>query len=292
MQRYYGFLLVIVSAVSFGAMPVFATYTYQDGFSVENLLFYRFFLAFAVMLPVVLIQKHSLPRGRDLVILILMGLLGYSGQSFCYFTALTLIPAALVATLLYLYPIFVTLLSVFFLKETLTRRKLTALGLAVFGTVLVVGFKSGTNMTGIALGIMAAVIYSVYIVTGSRVMRQNQVFPSSTVIIGSAALFYFLYSAATGICLPATISCGASVLAIALVCTFLAIYAFFAGMQRAGAVNASLLSTFEPVTTVFLFLWIFDQPLAISQVMGIAMILSSTILVATAKTVSTQEAPG
>ena len=283
MGRGFGFVLIIVSAAAFGAMPVFAQFAYQDGFNVASLLFYRFFLAFLVMLPVALVRKEQFPRGRDLAILMLMGGCGYVGQSFCYFTALTLIPAALVAILLYLYPVIVTLLSVFFLREKLTRQKLAALGLAVCGTFLVVGFKPGTDIKGILLGIGAALVYSVYILTGARVMRRNEVFPASVVIIGSAAAFYFFYSLKQGFCIPSNAFTWGNLLAISLVSTFLAIYTFFAGVKQAGAVNASLLSTFEPVTTVFLFLIIFHQPVGAWQAVGTLLVLGSAVLVATDK---------
>jgi len=60
---------------------------------------------------------------------------GYVGQSFCYFTALTMASAGLVAILLYLYPAIVTILSVLLFKERMTGLKILALILALVGTV-------------------------------------------------------------------------------------------------------------------------------------------------------------
>ncbi len=42
--------------------------------------------------------------------LVLLGALGYGGQAFSFFTALTLAPAGVVALLLYLHPALVALL--------------------------------------------------------------------------------------------------------------------------------------------------------------------------------------
>lgn len=283
MKRFIGIVLILVSAAAFGAMPAFAHFAYQEGVSVNSLLFFRFFIAFLVMLPVALFKKLKIPRGQDLLILIAMGVVGYAGVSYCYFNALKLVPAATVSTLLYLYPIIVALLSVWIFKTSLTRIKILALFLAMGGIVLVVGVETGTNIKGISLAICAPLFYSVYIITGAKVMKRNNVFFSSIVIIGSAAAFYFFCSVKTGFFLPSGIEGTLSILSIALVSTFIAIYAFFMGVNYAGPVNASMLSTFEPVTTVFIFYLAFGQPIGLSQAAGTIMILISAVMVALCK---------
>ncbi len=280
MERFWGIVLILISAASFGAMPVFAHFAYQEGVSVNSLLFFRFFIAFLMMLPIALVKKLEFPRGQDLLILITMGLVGYAGVSYCFFNALTLIPAATVSTLLYLYPIIVATLSVWILKTPLTRIKILALFLALGGIVLVVGVEAGTNLKGISLGICAPLFYSVYIITGARVMKRNDVFFSSIVIIGAAAAFYFFCSLKTGFFLPSGVEGSLSILSIALVSTVLAIYTFFMGVNYAGPVNASMLSTFEPVTTVFIFYLAFGQPIGPSQTAGTILILVSAVMVA------------
>lgn len=134
--------------------------------------------------------KEKLPEKRDILTLFLLGFLGYAGQSFSYFKALVFIPPSLVSILLYLYPVIVTLLSIFILKEKITLRKITALILAVGGTVLVIGYQKGSDIRGILLGISAAVIYSVYILTSSDVLKRNNALSSTAVIFSSASLFF------------------------------------------------------------------------------------------------------
>ncbi len=160
----------------------------------------------------------------------------------------------------------------------LTRIKILALSLALGGIVLVVGIEAGTNIKGIGLGICAPpLFYSVYI---ARVMKRHNVFFSSIVIIGAAAAFYFFCSLKSGFFLPSGIEGSISILSIALVSTFLAIYTFFMGVNYAGPVNASMLSTFKPVTTVFIFYLAFGQPIGPSQAIGTTLILVSAVIVA------------
>jgi drug/metabolite transporter (DMT)-like permease len=61
------------------------------------------------------------------------------GQAASFFTALTLAPAGLVALLLYLNPAIVALLAAWRGHETLTRRTLLALAIALTGTALTIG---------------------------------------------------------------------------------------------------------------------------------------------------------
>ena len=261
-------------------MAIFGKTVYASGISVQSLLFYRFLIAAMVMLPIALLQKKKFPKPRDFCILIGMGFIGYAGQSFCFFSSLTLIPAPLVAILLYLYPVFVAVLSIFFLDEQLDNKKITALFLAISGTVLVVGFEPDGNVKGILLGVSAAVIYAVYNIVGARVMSRNDPFTASIVVIASAWVFYLGYNMKTGLFIPNDGVVWVNILAIAVLCTAVAIYAYFHGIKLTGAVNAAMLSTFEPVTTMVLAGLFLGQKIGWIQVGGAAMVLSSAVIVA------------
>jgi drug/metabolite transporter (DMT)-like permease len=280
MKHLLGIALVLISAASFGAMAIFASFAYSSGISTHSLLFYRFLIALMIMLPIALIQKRQFPKGKDLYTFIAMGLIGYAGQSYCYFNALKLIPASLVAILLYLYPVFVAVLSVFFLNETLSKNKLIALGLAISGAILVIGFEINGNIKGIMLGVSAALIYSVYNIAGARVLKRNDAFTSSIVIIASAAFFYFLYNIKSGFFIPKQGSYWVYIICIAIISTAIAIYTYLKGMKLSGAVNASMLSTFEPVTTMFLAYLFLGQHIGWLQMAGTALILSSAVIIA------------
>ena len=102
----FGVLLIALSAASFGAAPIFARIAYASGADPITVLFLRFSLAAVIMILFMAGRSHPLPRGRNLIALSLMGGVGYVAVSFCYFTALTMTSASLVAVLLYLYPCF------------------------------------------------------------------------------------------------------------------------------------------------------------------------------------------
>lgn len=244
------------------------------------MLFLRFAVAAVVMVGVMVARREPWPRGRVLLGCALLGGIGYVGQSAAFFTALLYAPAGLVSLLLYLYPAIVLLLGVALLGERITRARVGALALAVVGTALTIGPESGGQVLGVVLGVAAALIYSVYILAGSRVTPRAGAIPASTVIITSAAVVYGLAAAATRPALPAGTEGVVAIIGIALVATVLAIVAFFAGMARVGPTDASTLSSVEPAVTVLLAAVVLGESLTPLRFAGGALILVAVVLLA------------
>ncbi|MBN2126576.1 MAG: EamA family transporter [Deltaproteobacteria bacterium] len=280
MHRLVGIVLIAISASSFGAMAIFARIAYASGADAITVLFLRFFLASLVMIAAMFLRGSPFPRGRPLLVLVSMGALGYVGQSFCFFTALTMASAGLVAILLYLYPAFVTILSALLLRAPVTRRKTVALFLSLGGTLLIIGLDVGGSPLGIALAIAAPVIYSFYILAGSRVVPVAGAFPSSAVVMISAGAVYGMIAAVRGPTFPATLVGWVCIVAIALVSTVLAISTFFAGLKRLDPASASMISTLEPVVTVLLAALFLEERITRFTVLGGLMILGAVLLLA------------
>ena len=133
---------------------------------------------------------------------------------------------------------------------------------------------------GIGLGIAAALIYSVYIVVGGRVLRQEDPFAAATVVMLSAAAVFGLLVMGGAPRFPVTPAGWAAVLAIALVSTVIAMVGFFAGIKRLGAADAATLSTLEPVVTFVLAAVFLDEPVTLLQTAGGAIVLGAVIALA------------
>ena len=172
-KRLAGTLLMAISATSFGALAIFAKLAYADGADTSAILFLRFLLGGLTLTAFLLARGARWPRGRNLVLAMAMGGIGYVGQSACYFLALRHASAALVAILLYLYPALVVLLAALCLRERMTWWKGIAVAAALIGTILAVGGRMEGSPVGVALGIGAAVIYSVYIVVETASCRRR-----------------------------------------------------------------------------------------------------------------------
>jgi drug/metabolite transporter (DMT)-like permease len=277
MKNFSGILLVAISAASFGTLAIFGRFLYADGMDTFTLLFLRFIFATLVLTLILILRREPLPRGRVLAQLIGMGAIGYAGQSFLYLSAIKFASAGLVALLLYLYPMFVFVLSVIFLREKVTWAKAAALTLALTGAALTVNPQGG-QLLGIVYAVMAATIYSVYIVIGAGVTKQVSAIQSSLVIFTSAAAVYGTLTLVNGAHFPTSSSGWWSMAGIVIMATVIPVTTFLAGLERIGPTNASLLSTLEPVVTVLLAAWLFGERLAPITLVGGALILVAVVV--------------
>lgn len=290
-RRGAGVALVAVSAASFGGMAVFARLAYADGTDVTAVLFLRFALAAPCMAAWVAARGLRWPRGATLAGLVAMGGAGYVGQSLAFFTALTLAPASLVALLLYTYPAMVVVVSAVLFGARLTRRRVVALLVALAGTALVVGPEASGRPAGIALGLVAAVVYCGYIVAGSRLTARAGAMASSAVIMAAAACVYGVIAALQRPTFPSTTGSWLAVGAIALVSTVIAISTFFAGLARLGPADASTMSTIEPVVTVVLAWAILNERIEAVQVGGGLLIVAAVVALARTRPPAPEVAP-
>ncbi len=278
--RLVGFVCIVASAVSFGAMPIFAKLAYAEGVDLPSLLFLRFALAGLLMAALMRLRGLVWPRGRHLLLLIAMGGLGYFGQSLCYFAALQHASAGLTALLLYLYPAIVTVLSALLARRRLSLLRMLAVAAALLGTGLAVGGSLAGSLLGILLGVAAALIYSVYILVGERVTAVVGAMPAATVIMLAAAVSFGAIMGSRGAAFPTSPLAWAAVGGIVLFSTVVGILTFFAGMARLGAADAATLSTLEPVVTVVLAAIFLGEAVGGWQIAGGAIILAAVIVLA------------
>jgi drug/metabolite transporter (DMT)-like permease len=278
MSRQSAITLVVLSAIGFGSMAMFAKLAYGAGVSPTLLLALRFLLAVAMLAPVVWAKRLPLPRGRVLAGFVLMGAL-YTAQSQSYFTALMYASSGLVGLLLYIYPVLVTLLGVVLGLEKSDRRTFLLVALATAGMAITLGGDLEGQPLGIVLGIMAAGIYAVYILIGGRLTKGTDPLAATLVVMAIAALGNGTLAVAEGIDAPGTITAWLAIGAIAFV-TVIAIATFLIGINHIGAAQASIVSTLEPVVTLGLGVTLLAESVSATQLIGGALVLVAVILLA------------
>ena len=282
MKRIIGILLIAISAASFGTLAIFGRYAYADGMDIFTVLFIRFGISAVFMTIILLLRRENFPGRHILLQLVGMGALGYVGQSFMYLSAIKYASAGLVALLLYLYPMFVFVLSVLVLHEKATSIQVIALILALVGTALTVD-PNGGQLIGALMAIAAALIYSIYIIVGTNVMKHVSAIQSSAIIFASAGAVYGMLTFVNGAHLPASNSGWLAMLGMIIFSTIIPVATFLAGLERIGPTNAAMLSTLEPVVTVLLAAWLFDEKLLPIVMVGGGLILAAVILLTRAE---------
>jgi len=274
-----GVALVIGSAFCFGTLGIFGKFAYRLGLTTPQLLSYRFALAAVLLWLVNAVTRQPVPPRRSLLGLVIMGGAGYVGQSASYFSALHYIPASTNALLLYTYPVVVTLLAALLFGESLGWMRLLAVGLAFFGTLLVVEAQvRAAAPIGIVLGLGSAAFYTGYILYGSRLLPGLPPVAATATIMTSAAAVWSTFAAASGqIAVSWTLPRLALIVSFAVVGTTIPILAFILGLPRVGPSRAAILSTFEPASTVLLAVIILGETTSPLQILGGALILLSVL---------------
>lgn len=277
-----GVLLIMLSAFGFGLMPIFATYAYEGGVNVPTLLFLRFSLA-AVCLFVYLFWRRTVWRlgRREMSALLFLGAVLYTMQSAFYFSAVRYIPASLAALVLYLYPVFVAGLAVWLDKETLSLHTALPAVLSLTGIAVVLGAPlDEVDGFGVLLAFGAAIVYSVYITLGRRVVAAVSPLMTSAVISAFAALSFLVFGMAdSSLHFAFSGATWAVIAGVVVFSTILAMATFFAGMERIGATRASILSTVEPVVTIGCSALLLGEKLSWLQGFGALLVLTGAVWV-------------
>ena len=299
-SRLIGISLVVISAVSFGSGGLFARPAYAAGIDWLTLMAWRFLLAGGLAWLVLAAQPsarralRTMPR-RTLLTTIGLGLY-YISNTATYFAGITTTPLSLAALIVYVYPPIVAVLALRFGRPLEGRRAWTALGIAVLGVVLAVGGISASEMPpigGLLLVMVSPLLYAVWIIMAARHSGETSEAVGSeadgaanatvvgAVMLSSTAVAYW------AICLvlrhpvfPAEIPSAAwpGILGVGVIAGFVAVQFFYAGAQRVGAAQASLISTVEPLWTIVAAGILLGEQLAPIQLFGGALILAGVVL--------------
>jgi len=270
-----GLSLVALSTVAYGVLPIFGKIAYAAGIAAIPLLAWRY--AIAALLIGATAGGPRLPL-RERARLWAIGSV-FVFNSIAYFRALEEIPASVTALVLYTYPVMVALLAAAAGVERLTARGLVAALAAFLGCALTAGgapVGQPLSAGGVAWALAAAAIYAGYIVLSgrfgrgvpARVLALHLAQVAAVVCVGLAL-------AGPGLRLPADPRAWASVAAIGVVSTVVAMTTFLAGMALVGPTRASVLSSLEVIVTLALAAALLGERLAPMQWVGAALILGA-----------------
>ncbi len=175
-------------------MGVLGKLAYDDGVTVGTLLATRFALAalvfWALMAASGAGRELRALRRRDVLTALALGAGGYAAQAGAYFAALPRMDAGPLSLLVYLFPAFVTVAAIPLGRERVDARRFGALVLASSGLVLVLASAEtgGLDPLGIALGLAAALVCSVYILVSGSIAGRMAPRVFSTLVCSGAAV--------------------------------------------------------------------------------------------------------
>lgn len=286
MTRNASIVAVMVAAACFGTLAVLTSLAYDAGAEPLQLLTWRFALAAVLLFGFLALRRPAdviAPAG-DVGRYALLALFGYGAASICFFFALQYADASVVAVLLYTYPALVVLAEAVFLGRRLTAARVAAVALAFAGCVLVLdpfGAQSSVRPLGVALGLGAAVGYSVFNMLSHRWLPGRSRIVLMAYTFGIASIGIALVAFATGATLSVAAWSGevwALLGLIVLFPTFIAVVLYLSGIERLGPAQASILSTFEPLFTIVLAAVVLGERLSAVQWAGAVLVMAAVVV--------------
>lgn len=282
MNRYRGILYTILSAVLFGAAPIFGRISFDGGSNGVNLAFLRAALSLPFLYAILRVQKVPIRVTPEILKkIIIVGFFGtaLTGVTLCL--SYNYVSVGMATTLHFIYPVLVTLGCVLFFKERLNLLKIIAL-VAGTGGILLFLEPGGTGSAfGMGLAVFSGLTYAFYIIymdqSGLKNLYYFQLsFYLSLVTAPVAGIFGLLTGNLTFSLTPTAWLCS---LLAALMTSVAAVSLFQVGVAKVGASTASILCTFEPITSVVLGVLVLNESLSPAKLLGCGAILTSVVLI-------------
>lgn len=282
-----GYVLVLISTMLMSTTAIFIKALLVD-YNMEPLAlaFLRVLIVTSAMaLGIFLLKRAYFKIQRHhLLYFILMGVLGVGMHQLLWVNSVRLNGASVATVLVYIQPTIVALISVRFLGETLDRNKIIALVLTLIGIVLVAQvYKPETlnvNLLGLLVGIGTAFTWAAYALFG----RYTSVrYPAWTSLF-YAFLFGALFLLPLQIFVQDPLSLGtqwggwAILFFLSLGPTLGGFGLYTIGLSQVPASVVTLVGTLEPVFTIILAYFLFNEQLDWLQIIGAGLILFSVIL--------------
>lgn len=243
--------------------------------------------SFLVLLPTLVIQRGwrrmKLPAA-DFGRFVLLGVLGVAASNYFYYLAIQKTNVATAIILQYTAPVLVLLYMVACGRQKATVQRVSAVALAVVGSVLAIGVV-GTgglrlNPVGVAAGMLAAASFSFYNVGGHNILARYDRWIVLMYTTMSAAGFWLVANPPWKLVAAHYSSMEWSFLLVFAVVSFLAPFSFyFAGLQHLEPTRAIVSSCLEPVFSIVIAAAGLGEGVRPAQVVGIVVVLAAIVLV-------------
>jgi drug/metabolite transporter (DMT)-like permease len=283
-RRLQGVAAVLAAGTGYAFMSILVKMAFQLGLGPIQVIALQSWIASLVLLIYAVLFKREIFRvsSHTLWLLALQGVVGALGTSLLYAYSLKYLPISVAILLLYLYPALVLAVEVLIWHKRVGRQELLALLLTLAGTTLASGIFSGVAGVagvGILLGLAAAMAYAVFNIVGEIVLAKvsPMVAMCFTQWVCAIALLVILKGDIMSIPWQNTRTWEVGLL-LATVASIIPFYMILVGIERLGADQAAILSTFElPMTFILAAVFLNEFPTG-DQWIGGSLVLGGILL--------------
>lgn len=279
-----GYFFAILSAVAYGTNPIFALPLYHDGMDVNSVLLLRYAIGvLAMFLMLAFRDRKSLliHHFKDIGSLAVMGVLMVL-SSLTLFASYDYLSAGIASTLLFFYPVMVSLIMAFLYKERLGWRKILCLVIAFIGVATLSKGDDGTGISwwGFNLVMLSSLSYSLYLVYINRgPMRHlsSSVVTFYVLVVGFLVLA--LNSALAGeVTFPEHSLSWLNILGLGILPTVVSLWCTSQAISLIGSTQTAIFGAMEPLTAVVLGIVILGETLTLMPAIGMTLIFVSVTL--------------
>lgn len=282
-----GLAFALTTVTGYAFMPVFTKFIYEystlQPFDVTG---WRFLVGVPLMWLLLYSRQTIVPASTPVQPVprwkfLLLGFLLAIG-ALCIAFGLSYVDASLYIVLLRTQPAMILTISAVFLHERIPARGWAALGMVLFGVLLmkpeVFSLSVGhTDMIGIGIALFHAFVISLYNLGQQQFTRGvvSKAHASAWTMTGTLLTVFPAWLLFGGFHAPANLAGTLNVAGLVVLCTVLPIFTMYEAVSRLGASRFSLLASVGPVLTLVLAFALLGERLVWIQVVGGLLVLAS-----------------
>jgi DME family drug/metabolite transporter len=247
----------------------------------------RVTLSLVVLLPVLLWRRGGAAlrvTRRDLLRFVMLGIFGVAASNYLYYLAIQRTNVATAIILQYTAPVWVLIYTAARAAQLPSLRRVAAVGLAVAGCALAVGFVGSGGLRMDAIGVVAALLaafsFAFYNVGGHSVLaRYDRWKVLLWVLVATSSFWMFVNPLWKIVAAHYNRQQWTFMLVFSLVSVLAPFSCYFAGLQHLEPTRAIVASCLEPVFSIVIAAIALGELVRPLQTLGIVLVLVAIVLI-------------
>lgn len=287
-DRVKGIICTISSAVIFGFTPILARMAFDGGANGITVTFLRGSISIPFLFLFLKYKKIPLSLGKEWKMLLIAGILGMGMTTLLLYSSYGYISVGMATTIHFTYPMIVTLAGSLLFRDKMNWRKIVALILCSGGIATFMEKMSFDGGTGVLLSLLSGVSYALYMLCVDKGKLKEMYYLKLTLYLNLCMSFVSgIWGMYTGqLSLGLTPKAWLLCLMVSFFVSFGAAPLLQLGIKWTNASTAAILSTMEPITSVFLGIMFLNERLTRIKWIGCILILLSILLITSAESKS------
>ena len=277
-----GLIFAIIAALGFSAKAIFVKLAYQYPIDAITLLMFRMIFALPLFFIIAYLEEKKASKRishQHILLIILMGLIGYYLSSLLDFIGLMYISAGLERLILFIYPTLVVVLSALFFGQRIQKEAYIALALSYAGIALAmfhdIQFSSANVILGSVLVFAATLTYSIFLVGSGELIPKvgAKRFAAYAMIVSCIAVLiqFAIMRDSSDFIQPIPVYIYG--LAMAVFSTVLPAILLAMAIEYIGASKTSIIGALGPVATIIMASIFLDEIISLMQLLGAALVI-------------------